>query len=224
MVALADLYSVPEAADALGVNEARVRAMIRDDLLEASKVSGRWLIPRAAIERRRRVAPDRGRPLHASTAWKLLADRSFAVELIRALPEERDRWRRKLSVRAEMRPGYAHPSILERLNESNGPTMPAGRALADAGGVPVGASTEFVDIYVPRSSPLLGGRRVDWQATTTNVRVRIVDEELWPPSVEDRVAQLLLAWCDLADDGDRAADIVLTSLATEVRANRQARA
>lgn len=220
---IADLYSVPEAADALGVNEARIRAMIRDDLLEASKVSGRWLIPRAAIERRRRIAPGRGRPLRAGTAWKMLADRSFAVEIVQASPHERDRWRRKLSIRAEVVSGYAHPALLKRLlGSADTSTLPAGRALADAAGVPAGARSDFVDIYASASSPLFNDRSVDWRAATTNIRLRVVDVDMWPPPLEARTARLLVAWCDLADDDDRAADMVLDSLATEVRTDLSA--
>lgn len=49
-----------------------------------------------------------------------------------------------------------------------------------------------------------------------NVRLRIVDhtDMAWRDS---RAGRLLVAWLDLADDGDRAADLALGALLDEIR-------
>lgn len=224
MVEVVDLCSVPEAAEALGVNEARVKAMIRDGLLDADKVGGRWVISRAAIERRRRAAPGRGRPLSSASAWRLLADRSFAAELVRASADERDRWRRKLTRRADVRSGFVHPSLFARFGDDER-VIPAGRAAADLAGVPAGADPDVLDAYVPSSfvQELDSRGRAEWGAAAVNVRLHVVGDELWPISVEERFVGLLVAWCDLADDGDRAADLVFVALADEVKKAGRAR-
>lgn len=218
MADVADLYSVPEAAAALGVNDARVKAMIRDGTLDADKVAGRWLISREAIEGRRRRAPGRGRPLLPASAWRFIGDRSFAGEMVSASTDERDRWRRKLGGRADVRTGYLHPSLLEKLVDDER-LVPAGRAAADLAGVPAGANPNYLDAYTPASfvQMLDSRRRVEWDAASANVRFRVVSDDLWPVPTAERFSQLLLAWCDLADDGDRAADMVFAALAGEMR-------
>ena len=78
----------------------------------------------------------------------MFADRSFAVEVVQASADERDRWRRKLAIRAEVHTGLAHPAVIKRIQNADVvAAMPAWRPLADLAGVPVGASTDLVDLY-----------------------------------------------------------------------------
>lgn len=216
MTGRGDPYSVAEAAGVLGINEARVRALIRDRLLNASKVGGRWLILREAIEQRQRSVRSRGRPLQPASAWSIISDRGFAVDLVHSSAGTRDSWRRRLSSRAEMRSGFAHPAALARVQRDHAQVLIGGRAAADAAGVPAGADPTFVEIYVPTSTTSLSSSQVEWNASTTNLIVRFVGDDLWPLPVEDRFTRLLIAWLDLADRGDRGADMVLTGLATEL--------
>jgi excisionase family DNA binding protein len=64
--------SVAEAASRLGVNQARVRAMIAAGLLDAVKMSGRWLIAPESIDRLKDNARPVGRPFSLTKAWGLL--------------------------------------------------------------------------------------------------------------------------------------------------------
>jgi excisionase family DNA binding protein len=68
-----DLLSVRQAADALGVDDSRVRQLLRDGKLQGQRIGGRWLVDAAGVrDRRDRGAPSR-RPLSARNAWGLLA-------------------------------------------------------------------------------------------------------------------------------------------------------
>src|SRR5438093_7701410 len=63
-------WSVPEAAEVLGVSEQRVRAMLLSGRLRGSKVGHRWIVD-SDLGGLRRSQP--GRPLEAANAWALLA-------------------------------------------------------------------------------------------------------------------------------------------------------
>src|SRR3712207_2990243 len=66
------LLTLPEAADRLGVNQRRVRAMIKSGQLEARKVGGRWLLDPAAVDARQDLVVADGRPLSTQNAWATL--------------------------------------------------------------------------------------------------------------------------------------------------------
>ena len=69
---MVDPVPISEAARALGLSAARVRAMAANDQLPAVKVGDRWLIERAALERRLRLPAQGGRPFAPHNAWALL--------------------------------------------------------------------------------------------------------------------------------------------------------
>jgi hypothetical protein len=45
-----------------------------------------------------------------------------------------------------------------------------------------------------------------------NLQLHVVDDDAWPFDEQQRVVPLWVAWLDLADDDDRAADTVLDRL------------
>lgn len=63
---------VAEAAQALGLSEQRVRALLANGRLEGRKVAGRWFVFPDGIERLRQQQDVRGRQLSPSNAWALL--------------------------------------------------------------------------------------------------------------------------------------------------------
>src|SRR4051794_40484996 len=92
-----ELLDVAEAARELEVDPSRVRALIADGSLEATKIGGRWLVDAASVAARRREAPGPGRPLAARNAWALLIAASGE-----GWPEEVDamaRWRLRQTLR-----------------------------------------------------------------------------------------------------------------------------
>ena len=68
-----DVLSVGDAASALGVTPGRVRALIRDGRLPASKFAGRWVVLRADLALVQHRRP--GRP-----SWTDVAAREQAPE------------------------------------------------------------------------------------------------------------------------------------------------
>ncbi|WP_222117224.1 helix-turn-helix domain-containing protein [Cellulomonas sp. SLBN-39] len=58
-----------EAADALGVSQQRVRALISAGRVRARRVAGRWLVDAASLP----SEPRRSRPMSPSSAWSFLS-------------------------------------------------------------------------------------------------------------------------------------------------------
>lgn len=71
-----DVLSVADAAERLGVSPRRVRQLIDDGDLRASRMGRSWLVAADSVERRRRLAPSGGRPLDSQRVWvvALVAD------------------------------------------------------------------------------------------------------------------------------------------------------
>src|SRR6266700_4080966 len=67
-----ELLPVSDAAEALGLDPSRVRALAASGELDARKLGGVWLIDRSSIEQRREHPSPPGRPLSASNAWRVL--------------------------------------------------------------------------------------------------------------------------------------------------------
>jgi excisionase family DNA binding protein len=65
--------AVADVARELGLSERRVRALIEEGRLPASRLGRSWLVSSHALQRFRRRSRPRGRPVSASNAWALLA-------------------------------------------------------------------------------------------------------------------------------------------------------
>lgn len=95
--------SVREAAQRLGVDDSRVRAMLRLSTLAGRRVSGRWLVDGDDLAHREAHRPPRGRPMSPVRAWGLLS----LLEGGRApwlSPAERSQ------VRAQLRAAFSPPA------------------------------------------------------------------------------------------------------------------
>ncbi|MGH2728974.1 MAG: helix-turn-helix domain-containing protein, partial [Actinomycetota bacterium] len=131
--------SVQEASDQLGINEARVRALIKAGGLDANKIGGRWLVDPASVRRRLSASPGRGRPWKPEHVW----DRLLALEgdpdhkVLSLVASDRPRslkpWREarrlldlvdkesasgllaRVRNRAEVRRLRAHPGIIKKI-------------------------------------------------------------------------------------------------------------
>ncbi len=209
-------FTVTEAARELGASEVRVRDLIEAKVLAAEKVGGRWLISPESVHGRKRTQRRRGRPLSPRALWQLIDSGLIAQLLVGADEPARHNIRVQLVNRAAVRDVYVLPQLVDRI----GPVVaPGGRALAEAVEVPAGTDRRWkLDAYVHeeyvdelRRSKLISGVKGG-----PNVRLRVVDSDgrSWHQS---RAGRLLVAWLDLADDGDRAADITLNALISELR-------
>jgi hypothetical protein len=123
-----NLLSIPDAAGVLGISPARVRALVVAGQLPAEKISNRWLLDAAAVERRQHEDPRRGRPFAPRNAWGLLLyasgehpqglEPSVRSRLKRALRQEGlERLRPRLKGRARVLSYRAHPGEIPYLLE-----------------------------------------------------------------------------------------------------------
>ena len=149
--------AVREAADQLGLHEARVRALIAAGELEAVKVGGRWLLDQDSIARRGREGSHPGRPFEPHNAWALIFLAS-GVEPEGGSPSVLWRLRRLLAVegisvlkprlrrRAEVKRFVAHPGELRHLAD-RAELVPSGISAARVHGIDLAAGDEL-DAYV----------------------------------------------------------------------------
>jgi excisionase family DNA binding protein len=128
-----DDLSAAEAAQVLGISARRIRALLEGGHLPGRQVGGRWLLPSRAVERRREMPHEGGRPLSQASTWNILAVLSGAEDSLHDLPaparsrarsrardlREADqiasKWPSALANRAHSGRFYGHPSVLEDL-------------------------------------------------------------------------------------------------------------
>ena len=169
----ADVLSVREAAEQLGVSSARVRQLIVAGSLPARKSSAGWLVRADAVADRSGSARA-GRPVSPRTAWTILCVlssalatdaakppgcmvgdrrlRHHALQLLRAMPDPADdprRWRILLASRGRAERMWAHPGLLSKLCNDDRISAGGDKAAAHVG---EGLSrTSRCDLYVAGS-------------------------------------------------------------------------
>ena len=205
------LIPTPEAADRLGVNASRVRAMLADGQLRGEKVGGRWLVSEASIRDRERLHPDRGRPLQPHNAWAALllssgeSPFSPAASDPRRLLASLDRrglrgLAPRLRARAQVRHFYAHPAMLRRLAGRPELTL-TGASGAGQHGLELLPGDE-VDAYIAESAleAVVEQLALEPRAEGGNVVLRVLSDGI--PAFRDRVAPLGAVALDLAEQAD----------------------
>ena len=205
-------FTVAAAADELGLSEGRVRGLIEARVLAADKVAGRWLISPESVHARKNNQRRRGRPLNPSLLWGLINSGFIAQLLVDSNEAARHNIRVQLANRAKIDDVFVLP---QRIRKGVGPVIaPGGRALAESEDVPAGRDLRWeLDVYADAEAVDAMRRKkfISGVGGDPNVRLRIVDhtDMAWRDS---RAGRLLVAWLDLADDGDRAADLALGAL------------
>jgi excisionase family DNA binding protein len=203
--------SVAEAASQLGVNQARVRAMIAAGLLAAERVGGRWLIDPDSVDRRKYVARSAGRPFSPNQAWGLLMvaagespDWLSAWDLSRA----RGRLRRqgllalapRLGKRAALYRLRAHPSDLVRILAEKSLVL-AGISAAGRHGISL-VVPGYAEFYASQEVMRGLSRRYALQASVrANLLVHVI-AGLWPFAERCSAAPAPVVGVDLLDSGD----------------------
>ncbi len=210
-------FSVAEASEELGLSKGRVRALIESRVLAADKVAGRWLISPQSVHARKNNQRRRGRPLSPSFLWDLINSGFIARLLINSDEAAQRNIRVQLANRAEIHDVYVLPQRIDKGVQSI--IAPGGRALAESADVSAGRDLRWeLDVYIRSDAvdEMRRNRTISSVKGDPNVRLRVVDDAdmAWRDSGAGR---LLVAWLDLADDGDRAADMALSSLLGELR-------
>lgn len=203
--------SVAEAASRLGVNQARVRAMIAAGLLDAVKISGRWLIPSSSLDRCKECVRPVGRPFSPANAWGLLmvavGERPEWVS-----PWDLSRIRRRLREhglvalaptlrrRAVGHRFRAHPSDLERIR-TEVDVIRTGVSAAGDHHLDILAPGQ-TEVYVPEETLRAVTKRYALQRSQRpNVLLRAV-ADLWPFDRSSSVAPASVVGVDLLDAED----------------------
>lgn len=162
--------SVRQASDRLGLDESRVRQLLRSGQLAGRTVAGRWLVRDEDVVRLRQQSNPSGRPMAPARAWALLRmldsgdlhDAHAAALLppsalsqVRSLARSgelttagADRWRSLLRARADVYACVGHPAAVRRAVDH-----PAGRRAGAKTAAHMGADLVVVDevaeVYLP---------------------------------------------------------------------------
>jgi excisionase family DNA binding protein len=206
-----DRLSLAEAAVRLGVSRRRAHAMVLNGQLPAERIGHQWAVSAASVRAvDRNMWREPGRPLAQASAWELF-DHGKMLGAI-SHPADLDRLRRRLRSRSRHLELYVHPSLLRRLQEDSRAVI-GGRSAAGHLGVPVDEGSA-VDAYVRASDEhdLLRELAAREVVEGANLHLHVVDDAAWPFRDEQRHVEGWVAWLDLADSQDRAADTLLDRL------------
>ena len=164
----AELLSLIDAAELLGVSVERVRQLVLSGQLPGKRFGNAWAVPRDAVVARRHAPSGRGRPLSPARAWQEILANNID-------PSQAGRFRRRSSVVR----GAMSRSDVEALPRLVGALHGGVRAAVLAGELLKSAETE--DVYLSQSSfdriPSLVAFVPDVMGT---VSLHVVDDDVWP--------------------------------------------
>lgn len=209
MGALVDGFTVQEAAEALGVSRVRVQHMIRDNQLAAERVGNRWIIPRHEVFRSQRIPRPGGRPYTAANCWDIIDDLDRGR---RTLDWLHDNWH-LLSRRAHHTTGRMLPDLIADVYDD--PRVVLGGAHAAAvRGAAARPFTRPLDVYVSDTKAAKYMSSIGLRAVTAepNINVHSVTSRQWDRLATSRTVNLVVAYVDLLESGDRAAAEVYREL------------
>lgn len=185
---------VAEASHRLGVNDSRVRQLLRAGDLRGRRVGGSWLVAAEDVARLQRRGRRPGRPLAPKRAWALLdlldggqaawlpvsarsQVRRHLADLVE--PSAQD-WAAALRRRSRVLDVEAHPAAVERLRRTDG-VHAVGPGVAVARGFDVVALGEpLPELYVAADRwPDLSRSLALREGQSPALRVR-VPQEVWP--------------------------------------------
>ena len=209
MGTLVDGFTVQEAAEALGVSRVRVQHMIRDHQLAAERVGNRWIIPRHEVFRTKRIPRPGGRPYTAANCWDIIDDLDQGR---RSLDWLHDNWH-LLSRRAHHTTGRMLPDLIADVYDD--PTVVLGGAHAAAvRGAAARPFTPPLDVYVTdtEAAKYMSGTGLQAVTAEPNITVHAVISRQWDRLATSRVVNLVVAYIDLMESGDRGAAEVYRQL------------
>lgn len=206
---------VREAADKLGVDDSRVRQLLRSHDLAGRRIGREWLVSASGVSRLASRRSQPGRPLAPARAWGLLdlldggsapwlspVARSQVRQLGRRLSgADADRWRAALRARSEVHRCQAHPAALRRFMSE---------PLARFGG-PDEAERHGFDLLAVRARPEVYVPEFEWARLSQSLHlldavgepdvVVRLPREVWPFESRDHVGVAVLA-ADLLDSDE----------------------
>ncbi len=203
---LVDGFTVQAAAVALNVSRARVQAMISTGELIAERVGRQWIIPRHAVFAYAKNPRLTGRPFAEASAWHLIADLNRGLVPLDWL----DSNRQKLTRRSDSLVGRALPELIDRLLRNRPSSFVLGGAFAAAlHGAATRPMTPPIDVYVaePDLSELADSIEFVELTATPNATLHVISAASWELAhFESGTTDLVTAWLDLIEAGDRSSD------------------
>ena len=188
---------VNEAARRLGVNDSRVRQLLRAGDLNGRRLGKSWLIPVEDVARLERARRRPGRPMAPKRAWAVLdlldggrapwLSNSARSQVRRLLADLNDPgpggWSALLRRRSRVLDVVAHPAAIERLGRVHGVYPVGSRAAVDRGFDLVVLDEPIREFYVAAGQwPDLSRSLALREGPEPNLRVRIPNE-VWPFAV-----------------------------------------
>lgn len=209
MAELVEGFTVREAADSLGLSRQRVQQMIGNKQITAEEIGNQWIIPRHEIFRSKRIPRIKGRPYTADSCWAIIDELDDGR---RPLSWLRDNWY-MLETRAEHVTGRALPDVLGEIYDDRR-IIVGGSHAASVAGAPTRERTPPVDIYIAQHDAAAYRAAIGLRAVTAepNITMHIVSSERWGQLGRHRTVNLVVAYLDLMEAGDRAAGEVLGQL------------
>lgn len=203
---------VKEASRRLGVNDSRVRQLLRAGDLRGRHLGNSWLILAEDVARLQRNGRRPGRPLAPKRAWAALdlldggraawlSDsarsqvRRYLADLIAPGPGD---WRAALRRRSRVLEVVAHPAAIERLRRVNGVRLVGPSAAVGRGFDLVVLAEPIAEFYIAEELwPDLSRSLALREGAESNLRVRLPNE-VWPfadagPSGQGGVGDAVLA-------------------------------
>lgn len=208
---LSQELTMTQAARELGVTRRRVQAFVDAGQLPAERAGHQWMISADSVRWFNHVRPlRRGRPLSADGAWSEIDEAASGRARLWSR-DELDRFRREVRPRASHRQLYIHPGLRSRLA--------AGSMLGGRDAVSMIApvdSDDVMDAYVSHSASdsLVAALHGVDASRNPNLWLHVVPDAVWDnlSAGGQRTVGAWVAWCDLEDRRDRAADTLLDYL------------
>jgi excisionase family DNA binding protein len=203
-------YSLSEAASYLGVTHERAYALLKAGQLPGERRGSQWTVPVSALRHlEHNMWRGAGRPLAQSSAWKLLSARLPSWSSGDLL--ELDGLRRRLRARSSHAEVHLASGLLDRFRQDERVVLGGRDAAVEFAPVD---PLDSVDAYVRRSDidGLLDSYVMREVPEEANVHLHVVDDAQWPFGDGARSVEPWVAWLDLADAQDRAADTLLDRL------------
>ncbi len=186
--------TVSDAARRLGIDESRVRQMLRAGELAGQRIGATWLVDAAAVSRRQHQAVPAGRPLSPSRAWALLdlidggsapwltaQSRSQLRARLRGLQGATpQRLHAVLRARSDRHSYRAHPAAVRRLL-GDSRIVVAGPTEAARAGLDLVATDARPEVYVRPDDELEVVRELALRLAPESPDVLIrVPRQVWP--------------------------------------------
>ena len=206
---LVDGFTVREAADALGVSRVRVQHMISDKQLVAERIGNRWIIPRHEVFRSQRIPRPGGRPYAAARCWDIIDELGHGRRPLEWLHEN---WH-LLCGRASHTTGRMLPDLVADVYEDPNVVVGGAHAAADRGAA-ARPFTPPLDVYVAETKAVSYSIDIGLRPVTAepNITVHTVTCSQWELLSTSRTVNLVVAYTDLMESGDRAATEVYREL------------